>query len=121
MARHHHVTVEIFGSATTRAHLAALAEAQFGDMIKAVVDVERRVMAIGGELHSDEEAALIEDGSAQANLWGINLYPAEQGDAWIEFDALINVRPSQGNRSRNVEASALRDLIRQIVAALVEG
>src|SRR5216117_4507273 len=75
----------------------------------------------GGELHSDEDAALIEHGSAQADLWGINLYPAEQGEAWLEFDSMINVRPSQGNRSRNVEDGALRELIRQIVTALVTG
>lgn len=115
------MTIEILRRPTARARLSSLAAAQFGDMVKAVVDVERRVMAIGGELHSDEEAALIEDGSVQANLWGINLYPAEQGDAWIEFDSMINVRPSQGNRSRNVEDTALRDRIRQIVTALVEG
>jgi len=115
------MTIEILRRPTKRARLATLAEAQFGDMVKAVVDVERRVMAIGGELHSDEEAALIEDGSVQKDLWGINLYPAEQGDAWIEFDSMINIRPSQGNRSRNVEDSALQDLIRQIVTALVEG
>jgi len=115
----HQVTVEILRSATSRAHLASLA-AQFGDMVKAVVDVRRRVVAIGGELHADEEAALIEDGSAQDDLWGINLYPAEQGDAWLEFDSMINVRPSQGNRSRSVEDGALRDLIREIVTALVK-
>jgi hypothetical protein len=113
--------IEILRRATSRARLSTLAETQFGDMVKAVVDVERRVMAIGGELHSDAEAALIEDGSVQKDLWGINLYPAEQGDAWIEFDSMINVRPSQGNRSRNVEDSALQDRIRHIVTALVEG
>jgi hypothetical protein len=89
------VTVEILRGATSRARLASLAEAQFGDVVKAVVDVRRRVLAIGGELHSDEEAALLEDGSAQEDLWGINLYPAEAGDA-------------------------LRDLIREIVTALVK-
>jgi len=115
------MTIEILRRLTTRARLAALAEGQFGDMVKAVVDVERGVMAIGGELHSDEEAALIDDGSAQAHLWGINLYPGEEEDAWIEFDSMINVRPSQGNRSRNVEDSALRDRIRRIVTDLVEG
>lgn len=104
-----------------RARLSTLAEGQFGDMVKAVVDVERRVMAIGGELHADEEAALIDDGSAQEHLWGINLYPAEPDDAWLEFNALINVRPSRGNRSRNVEDRGLRDRIRQIVTSLVEG
>jgi len=115
------MTIEILRRPTTRARLSTLAEGQFGDMVKAVVDVQRGVMAIGGELHSDEEAALIEDGSAQEDLWGINLYPAEQGDAWLEFDSMINVRPSQGNRSRNVEDSALRDRIRRIVTGLVEG
>jgi len=114
------MTIEIIRRPISRARLSSLAEAQFGDMVKAVVDVERGVMAIGGELQSDEEAALIEDGSAQEHLWGINLYPAEQGDAWLEFDSMINVRPSQGNRSRNVEDSALRDRIRRIVTGLVE-
>ena len=115
------MTIEIIRRPITRAHLSSLGEAQFGDMVKAVVDVERQVMAIGGELHSDEEAALIEDGSAQTNLWGVNLYPAEQGNAWIEFDSMINVRPSQGNRSRNVEDPVLQDRIRQVVTVLVEG
>ena len=115
------MTLEILRHATSRARLLAIAAAQFGDMVKAVVDVERRVMAIGGELHSDEEAALMEDGSVQAQLWGINLYPGEGEEAWIEFDSMINVRPSQGNRSRNIEDRALRDRIRQIVTGLVEG
>lgn len=59
-----------------RAELISLASEQFGDMIKAVVDVERRIMALGGELHSDEEALLIDHGSLQRDVWGINLYPA---------------------------------------------
>jgi hypothetical protein len=102
-----------------RSELAALAEAQFGDMIKAVVDVERAIMAIGGELHSDEEATLLDDGSQQAHLWGINLYPRESGAGWIEFDSMINVRPGQRNRSRDVESEATRNAIRAIVGALV--
>ncbi|HYO47763.1 MAG TPA: DUF5674 family protein [Gemmatimonadota bacterium] len=102
-----------------RSELAALAEGGFGDMVKAVVDVRRGVMAIGGELHSDEEAALLDDGSEQKDLWGINLYPEEPGDAMIEYDSMINVRPSQGNRSREVEDETMRDAIRAIVARLV--
>jgi len=99
----------------SRSALGELAASQFGDMVKAVVDVAREVIAIGGELHSDEEAALLDDGSRQADLWGINLYPDESGDDWIEFDSMINVRPSQDNRSRDVEDPALRDSIRRIV------
>ena len=109
----------IVRTACTRAELGALAAAQFGDMVKVVVDVERGVMAIGAELHSDGEALLLDDGSRQAALWGINLYPSEAGDAWIEFDSMINVRPSAGNRSRGVDDAALRDRIRQTVASLV--
>ena len=73
-------------------------------------------MAIGGELHSDEEALLLEDGSAQADIWGINRYPAKAGDSWIEFDSMFNVRPSQGNRSRRVEDVDRTDSSRRSIA-----
>ena len=111
--------LRIVRSAIMRAELAELAGRQFGDMVKAVVDVVRGVMAIGGELHADEEAALLDDGSRQGYLWGINLYPGEQGAGWIEFDSMINVRPAQGNRTRDVEDERLREVIRQVVATLV--
>ena len=102
-----------------RSELITLAQSQFGDMVKAVVDVRRGIMAIGGELQADEEALLLDEGSAQADLWGINLYPEESDEAWIEFDSMINVRPSQGNPSRNVEDQALREQIRRVVTTLV--
>ncbi len=102
-----------------RSELAAIAAQGFGDMVKAVVDIRRAIMAIGGDLHSDEEAALLDDGSNQHDLWGINLYPFEQTDDWIEFDSMINVRPAQGNRSRSVEDAALRAEIAHIARTLV--
>ena len=103
----------------SRAMLADLAADGFGDMIKAVVDVKRSIMVIGAELHADEEAALLDDGSRQPDLWGINLYPDETGDGWIEFDSMINVRPAQGNRSRGVDDAEMRLSIRGVVARLV--
>lgn len=99
--------------------LRALARAQFGDFVKAVVDVRGVAMAIGGELHADEEALLIEQGARQADLWGINIYPDRAGADRIEFDSMINVRPSQGNRSRSVEDPALRERIVTVVAGLI--
>jgi len=99
--------------------LRRLAEQQFGDFVKAVVDVQRQLMAIGAELHADEEAVLLQEGSRQADLWGINLYVDQAGDDLIEFDSMINVRPSQGNRSRGVEDPAVQRLIRDIVGRLV--
>lgn len=101
------------------ADLDVKAKAQFGDLVKAVVDVERGVMAVGGELHSDEEALLLEDGSRQQHLWGINLYPEVTGEDWIEFDSLINIRPSQGNRSRSVDDAETRRMIIALVNRLV--
>lgn len=88
-------------------------------MIKAVVDVRRGIMAIGAELQADEETALLDDGSAQADVWGINLYPDESGDDWLEFDSMINVRPAHGNRSRGVEDEGIRAAIRGVVRHLV--
>lgn len=103
-----------------KSDLTAIAKRQFGNLVKAVVDIERGVMAIGGELHADEEAILLERGSRQEYLWGINLYPANVGDDWIEFDSIINVRPSQGNPSRSVEDRGIQERIREIVSRLVE-
>ena len=101
------------------AEVRRTAETQFGDFVKAVVDVRQGLMALGGELHADEEAALLESGARQADLWGINLYPDRAGDAFVEFDSMINVRPSQSNRSRGVEDAAIRQSILEIVARLV--
>lgn len=113
--------IRIIREHISRAELNEMAEARFGDMVKVVVDVSREIMAVGGELHSDEEAALLDDGSLQTDLWGINLYPAESGDDWMEFDSMINVRPSQDNRSRDVEDERLRARIREVVSSLERG
>ncbi|MCZ7663099.1 MAG: DUF5674 family protein [Thermoleophilia bacterium] len=100
--------------------LEIMAQAGFGDLVKAVVDVERGVMAVDGELHADEEALLLEHGSAQKDLWGINIYPELSGPDRVEFDSMINIRPSQGNRSRGVDDPVLRDRVLAIVEALLE-
>jgi hypothetical protein len=112
-------TIRIVRDTITRAELHDLAKQQFGDMVKAVVDIEQGIMAIGGELHSDEEAVLLDQGSTQRDLWGINLYPEQPLQEWIEFDSMINVRPSGGNRSRNVESAAIRHTVASIVNRLV--
>lgn len=88
-------------------------------LVKAVVDTEKNIMAVGGEMHADEEQALLEDGSAQGNLWGINLYPDAKGDDWLEFDSLINLRPIDSNRTRGVEDPQRQRNIRAVVASLV--
>ena len=96
-----------------------MAEGRFGDLVKAVVDVRKGIMVVDGELHSDEEALLLESGSEQAALWGINLYPNLPASEWIEFDSLINIRPSQGNRSRGVDDPEMQAQIVTVVESLV--
>jgi Protein of unknown function (DUF5674) len=111
--------IRIVRDAVSRSALCEIAKQQFGDMVKAVVDVEQGIMAIGGELHSDEEAVLLDQGSLQRHLWGINLYPEQPAQDWIEFDSLINVRPSSGNRSRHVQSAEIREAVAGIVNRLV--
>jgi Protein of unknown function (DUF5674) len=96
-----------------------LAESRFGDMVKGVVDLARRVLLLDADLHADQEAELLAEGSAQTDLWGINLYPDLTTPDWLEFDSMINLRPSSGNRSRGVDDPATRDAIAELVTALV--
>ena len=100
--------------------LREMAQATFGGFVKAVADVERAIMAVDAPMHSDEEAELLRSGSRQEDLWGINLYPDEEGDAFVEFDSMINLRPSQGNRSRGVDSAEIREAIVGIVGRLVQ-
>ena len=111
--------IQIVGVSVSLDEVQRMAAQQFGDFVKAVVDVRRGVMAIGGELHADEEALLIQHGARQADLWGINLYPERPIAELVEFDSMINVRPSQGNRSRGVEDAAVQRQIQDIVGRLV--
>lgn len=100
--------------------LTAMAESRFGNLVKAVVDVGRGAMAVDADMHADEEAMLLDGGSLQTDLWGINLYPDRFGTAdFVEFDSMINVRPRQGNRSRDVEDPAIRLAVRSAVERLV--
>lgn len=99
--------------------LRRMAAGRFGDLVKAVVDLERRIMVVDAELHADQESALLAGGSRQTTLWGINLYPEVNGSDWLEFDSMINLRPSHGNRSRSVDDPATREKIAELVDRLV--
>jgi hypothetical protein len=92
----------------------------YGDLVKAVVDIKRKKIVIDGDLHADEEQLLLQDGSDQWDLWGINLYPEYFGEEdFVEFDSMINIRPAQGNRSRGVDNEEIQNEIRKIVAEVV--
>jgi len=100
--------------------LKAMSAKMFGNLVKAVVDVKKEIMAVDAELHADEEALLLENGSEQKNLWGINIYPEMEGSDFVEFDSMINLRPSQNNRSRGVEDIEIQKSILKIVNKLIK-
>ncbi len=112
--------MKIVRDAIKREEIANMASESFGNIVKAAIDIEQEIMAVGGELHADEEVLLSEKtNSKRENVWGINIYPEKSEDEWIEFDSMINLKPHYGNRSRDVESPETREKIRTIVRKLI--
>ncbi|MBU1007371.1 MAG: hypothetical protein KKH08_07290 [Candidatus Omnitrophica bacterium] len=107
--------MKILGKAISIDELKKIALETFGDLVKAVVDIDKGTIAVDAELHSDLEALLLKNESKQRDLWGINLYPDIKNEDFIEFDSMINIRPSQGNMSRGVDNKETRKKITEIV------
>ncbi len=113
--------VRIIKKPLTKRELKEIAEKQFGNLVKAVVDIEKGILAIAGEMHADEEIALMrEEESKRENTWGINIYPDKKEEEFIEFDSIVNLKPSFGNRSRNIENPEIKEKIKEIVANLIK-
>ena len=101
--------------------LKEMSEKMFGKLVKAVVDIELEIIAVDAELHVDLELLLLDNGSVQSNLWGINFHPYSLlKEEFIEFDSMINIRPAIGNRSRYVESDQIRKKIINIIIKLVQ-
>ena len=111
--------MQILQQPISRDSLRKLAENTFGDMIKCVADVRKGIMAVDADLHADLERMLLDDGSAQEDLWGFNLWVDETGNDFIEFDSLINIRSWQGNSSRDVQNPENREAIKAIVSKYI--
>ncbi len=104
----------------SKEELQNMAKSRFGNLVKAVVDIEKEIMVVDTGLHADEEAHLLTNGSRQENLWGINIYPDLAVDEMIEFDSMINLRPSQGNNTRGVDNPKIQQKIIKIVTRLIK-
>lgn len=116
------MSIKIIKTPIKKSEILEMAAEEFGDIVKAVVDIEQGIMGIGGELHADEEVLLFEqENSKRENTWGINLYPKKSADDWIRFDSMINLKPAFGNRSRDIEDSSIREKIKEIVKKLIIG
>lgn len=105
----------------SRDDLREMAPEFLGDMVKAVADIDRRILAVDAELHADLETELLDGGSRQEALWGINLYPDETGEGFVEFDSVINLRPMRGNRICGVSDEGIQKRIREVTAQWIQG
>ena len=114
------MTLRILQNPITEKELREMAQEHFGLFVKAVVDIRQGIVAIGGELHADGERLLIEAGSRQEDLWGINVYPDRPDRERIEFNSMINIRPSAGNLSRDVEHTAIREKIIAVTEKFID-
>lgn len=100
--------------------LEALAQNMYGNLVKAVVDINQKIIVVDAPMHVDQEQYLLVNGSKQVDLWGINLHPAKFGtDGFVEFDSMINIRPRQNNMSRDVQDAGIRRKIIDIIAGVV--
>lgn len=99
--------------------LRQMAKEGFGDFVKGVCDIEKEVLALGGELHSDCYEALIENGSQGGNIWGFNIFPDFSKEKCLEFTSLINIRPKQNNRFMEIQSEETRQRITQIIEKII--
>ena len=112
--------IEIIEQPIARDELLKLAQDNQGSMVKGVVDLCRKNLALGGELHADAEMILLDHGSEQVDLWGFNIYVDRDREDRLAFTSFINIRPSQNNRSLEVEDQEMRQQIRDVIDFLVE-
>jgi hypothetical protein len=104
----------------TVTELRGMSDKMYGSLVKGVVDIRKEVLVVDAEMHVDQEQYLLEKGSKQTDLWGINLYPDKYGtDEFLEFDSMINIRPRQNNFSRDVSDDTVREKIRTIIQKVV--
>lgn len=112
--------MKLVDTTISKGELKKMSESFSGGLVKAVVDIEKEIMVVDAPMHADEEKELLDIGSNQDNLWGINLYPDLSSDDFIEFDSMINVRPRLNNFSRGIDDEGLQKKIIAIVAKLVK-
>ena len=113
--------MEIIKDKIEISELKKMSEKMFGGLVKAMVDVEKNIIAVDAPMHADLLELLIEEEKAESkNLWGINIYPEKVGEDFIEFDSMMNLKPGLGNKTRGVESEETRKKIIEIVEKLIK-
>ena len=112
--------IRVYKTKVSLSELEALAQQTYKDMVKGVVDLKNGTIALGGELHADCEEVLLEQGAAQFDLWGFNIYPSRSKHDRIAYTSLINIRPKQGNLQTEIKDEQLRAQIKAVIDRLVD-
>jgi len=112
--------MKLIDKPTSKQELKKMNVTLLGGLVKAVVDIKKEIIIIDAAMHADEERYLLDLGSNQDDLWGINFYPNLAGDDFIEFDSMINLRTRMNNFSRSVDDENIRNKIKAIVNKLIK-
>jgi hypothetical protein len=113
------MNIKLIKEPISKSEVLEIAKEFYIDMVKGVVDIEREVIALGGEYHMDANMILIGNGSKQQNVWGFNIYPKQIGDDWIEYTSLINIRPKMGNMDMVIKNKEICDKMKKIIEKLI--
>jgi hypothetical protein len=111
--------IKILTQKISQKELVKLCQAHFDTMVKFVVDIDRGLVALGGEMHADAEALLLEKGSKQQHLWGGNLYPWNEADHRLEYTSFINIRPMDENMGMEIMDESMQRSVKHLVESLV--
>jgi hypothetical protein len=109
--------IHLLESTPTSQQLAEMLE-ELEDYVKLAVDIEQGVVAGGGALHADCEAALLANGSKQENVWGADRIPQVRE---VRYESFINIRPRQNNPAMTILDPALSARVEAVVRKLFEG
>lgn len=115
------MNIKIITKPITRAEALEIGKEFYPEMVKGVVDIKKEIIVLGGEYHMDANNALMENGdSLQGDVWGFNIYPKRADSDWIEYTALINIRPAVNNRTMTVEDKIIREKMAKIIETLIQ-
>lgn len=113
------MVIKLYETTAPISELRQLANDIYADMVKAVVDIQLKVIAVGGLMHADWEQFLLDRGSKQEKLWGFNIFPDKASKYRLQYNSLINIRPRDGNLKPDIQNEDLKNKIKNIVDAII--
>lgn len=112
--------IKILNKKISKEELEEIAKLNYGHMIKGVADIRQNMVALGGQLHADAEAQMLEAGSKQIDLWGFNLHINQPLDKRIQYTSMINIRPYHGNHGLEITDASIKTAVKKVVDSWVE-